>query len=166
MKLLFYIMRELTIFVLSLAVFPAVLIIATAYFDIKTARFFFSDLPNYIWIPFLFPYLGVMAIRGFLWADKSLTGRRWAHVYLAVLFGGISAWACRDPLDLTLLMFELGDFPREIGQLLELEWVGILVTVTSAIVAIHCVHIALNPKKHAPEALLAPTERSVSRRSG
>jgi hypothetical protein len=152
------ILREILILVLSLAVFPATVILLLAYNDsLNVGLAFFAQemvaggigpggTSLTLWAKLLSPYLVLQAIRGFLWSQRSLVGRRWANLYFSVL---ASSWAGRSlwgAWDLFYFMYALGDIPAELIQFCRLEATDLLTFVACAVIAIYCFGIFLDPK--------------------
>ena len=91
------ILREILVLVLSLAVFPTTVMLLLAYNDsLNVGLAFFQHemiaggigpggTSLTLWVKLLSPYLVLQAIRGFLWSQRSLVGRRWANLYFSVL---------------------------------------------------------------------------------
>lgn len=100
-----------------------------------------------LWVRLFSPYLVLQAIRGFLWSQRSLVGRRWANLYFSVLaafWAGRSLWGAWD---LFYFMYALGDIPAELIQFFRLEATGLLTFVACAVIAIYCFGIFLDPKR-------------------
>jgi hypothetical protein len=153
------IFREILILVLSLAVFPAAVILLLAYNDSLNMglAFFAQEMAAggigpggtslTLWVKLFSPYLVLQAIRGFLWSQRSLMGRRWANLYFSVLaasWAGRSLWGAWD---LFYFMYALGDMPAELIQFFRLEAAGLLTFAACAIIAIYCFGIFLDPKR-------------------
>ncbi len=153
------IFREILILVVSLAVFPATVILLLAYNDsLNVGLAFFAQemvaggigpggTSLTLWAKLLSPYLVLQAIRGFLWSQRSLVGRRWANLYFSVLaasWAGRSLWGAWD---LFYFMYALGDMPAELIQFFRLEATGLLTFVACAVIAIYCFGIFLDPKR-------------------
>jgi hypothetical protein len=159
------ILREILILALSLAVFPvAVVILLLAYKDplgMGSAFLAHEMIAGGIgpggtsltlWVKLFSPYMALQAIRGFLWSQRSLVGRRWANLYFSVLaasWAGRSLW---EAWDLFYFMYALGDMPAELIQFFRLEATGLLTFVACALIAIYCFSIFLDPKRkpHGP----------------
>jgi hypothetical protein len=153
------ILREILILVLSLAVFPAALIILLLVYkdplgmdsvflaqEMMAGGIGPGGTSLTLWVKLLSPYLVLQAIRGFLWSQRSLVGRRWANLYFSVLaafWAGRSLWGAWD---LFYFMYALGDMPAELIQFLRLEATGLLTFVACALIAIYCFSIFLDPK--------------------
>jgi hypothetical protein len=153
------ILREILVLVVSLAVFPATVILLLAYNDsLNVGLSFFAHemiaggigpggTSLTLWVKLLSPYLVLQAIRSFLWSQRSLVGRRWANLYFSVLaasWAGRSLWGAWD---LFYFMYALGDMPAELIQFLRLEATGLLTFVACAVIAIYCFGIFLDPKR-------------------
>ena len=153
------IFREILILVLSLAVFPAAVILLLAYNDsLNMGLAFFAHemvaggigpggTSLTLWVKLFSPYLVLQAIRGFLWSQRSLMGRRWANLYFSVLaasWAGRSLWGAWD---LFYFMYALGDMPAELIQFFRLEAAGLLTFAACALIAIYCFGIFLDPKR-------------------
>ena len=153
------ILREILILVLSLAVFPAAVVILLIYNDplnmgpaFLAGEMFgggigLSGAAVTLWIKLFSPYMVLQAIRGFLWSQRSPVGRRWANLYFSVL---AASWAARSmwrAWDLLYFMYALGDVPAELGQFFRLEATDLLTAVACALIAIYCLRIFLDPQK-------------------
>ena len=154
------ILREILILVLSLAVFPvAVVILLLAYKDplgMGSAFLAHEMIAGGIgpggtslalWVKWFSPYMALQAIRGFLWSQRSLVGRRWANLYFSVLaasWAGRSLWGAWD---LFYFMYALGDMPAELIQFFRLEATDLLTFLACALIAIYCFGIFLDPKR-------------------
>jgi len=153
------ILREILILVLSLAVFPVAVILVVVYKDplgmgsamlpseIFMAGIVRGETSVGLWATLLSPYLVLQTIRGFLWSQRSLAGRRWANLYFSVL---AASWAARSmwgAWDLLYFMYALGDIPTELGQFFRLEATNLLTFVACAFIAILCFGIFLDPQK-------------------
>jgi hypothetical protein len=153
------ILREILILVLSLAVFPTAVILLLAYNDslnVGLGSFAHEMIAGGIgpggtsltlWVKLFSPYLVLQAIRGFLWSQRSLVGRRWANLYFSVLaasWAGRSLWGAWD---LFYFMYALGDMPAELIQFFRLEATGLLTFVACVLIAIYCFGIFLDPKR-------------------
>jgi hypothetical protein len=155
------ILREILILVLSLAAaFSAAVVLLLArndplymgWGDILAPEMFLGGIgPGgtslTLWVRLFSPYLVLQAIRGFLWSQRSLVGRRWANLYFSVL---AASWAGRSlwrAWDLFYFMYALGDIPAELIQFLRLEATGLLTFVACAVIAIYCFGIFLDPKR-------------------
>ena len=98
-------LREILVLVLSLAVFPTTVMLLLAYNDsLNVGLAFFQHemiaggtgpggTSLTLWVKLFSPYLVLQAIRGFLWSQRSLVGRRWANLYFSVL---AASWAGRS----------------------------------------------------------------------
>jgi hypothetical protein len=153
------ILREIVILILSLAVFPATVILLLVYNDpLNLGPVYFAQelllggmgaggASLTLWIKFLSPYLVLQAIRGLFWSQRSLAGRRWANLYFALLaatWAGVSLWRVWD---LFYFMYELGDMPAQLIQLFQLEGTDMLIAVGCGILAAYCFSIFLDPRR-------------------
>ncbi|MGO9568140.1 MAG: hypothetical protein ACLP5H_11415 [Desulfomonilaceae bacterium] len=153
------IVREILILVLSLAVFPAAVILLLVYKDplgmgpallaqeMIAGEILFRGTPLTLWVKLFSPYLVLQAIRGFLWSQRSLVGRRWANLYFSVLaatWAGRSLWGAWD---LFYFMYALGDMPAQLGQFFRLEAINLLTFLACAFIAIYCFGIFLDPRR-------------------
>ena len=153
------ILREIPVLVLSLAVFPTTVMLLLAYNDsLNVGLAFFQHemiaggigpggTSLTLWVKLFSPYLVLQAIRGFLWSQRSLVGRRWANLYFSVLaasWAGRSLWGAWD---LFYFMYALGDMPAELIQFFRLEATDLLIFVACTLVAIYCFGIFLDPKR-------------------
>jgi hypothetical protein len=153
------IFREILILVVSLAVFPAAVILLLAYKDplgMGSAFLAHEMIAGGIgpggtsltlWVKLFSPYLVLQAIRGFLWSQRSLVGRRWANLYFSILaafWAGRSLWGAWD---LFYFMYALGDIPAELIQFFRLEATDLLTFVACALIAIYCFGIFFDPKR-------------------
>lgn len=153
------ILREILILILALAVFPVAVILVVIYKDplgmgsallpreIFMAGIVRGETSFGVWATLLSPYMVLQTIRGFLWSQRSLVGRRWANLYFSVL---AAAWAARSmwgAWDLFYFMYALGDIPAELAQFFRLEATDLLTAVACAVIAIYCFGIFLDPQK-------------------
>lgn len=156
------ILLEIAILALSLSVFPALVLALLIYTgSIRDGLTFLmdkalaTDWGPYstalgIWIKFFSPYLVVQAARAYFWAQRSLTGRRWANAYfslLALLVGVRSLWRAWD---MFYFMYALGDIPSELGQFLQLEAVNLVIAAAGLALFVHCLITAINPVRGKP----------------
>jgi hypothetical protein len=153
------IVREILILLLSLAVFPAAVILLLAYNDsLNLGPAFFAHemfvggmgpggTSLTLWVKLFSPYMVLQAIRGFLWSQRSLVGRRWANLYFSVLaasWAGSSLWRAWD---LFYFMYALGDMPAELIQFFRLETTNLLISAGCGFLAVYCFSIFLDPRK-------------------
>jgi hypothetical protein len=151
------ILREIVTLCLCLAIFPFAVILFAVHSDSLNVGLAFlirtvlsvssggAGLSLAIVVRLIAPYLIVQCIRGFLWSQKSLTGRKWVNLYYAVLLTCLAAWALWNAWDLFSFMLELGDMPAEIMQFLEIEGDHVLVFLGSVVLGVHCFRIFLDP---------------------
>ncbi len=148
--MVFKIIKEVLILLISLSVFPAIVVGLLTYSDSAMSgvriREFTSHISNF-WIHIILPYLGIQAIRAAMWAERSLVGRKIANMYFALLALGVGAWSFTKVWDLFYFMYALGDMPQELRQLMELEFNNILITIVALIVAVHSFRIFMNPER-------------------
>jgi len=156
------ILREIVIFIGCLLLFPAALLILLAVVDSPeaarrfVARVIFSvevvgpaGTFLVLGIKLIAPYLIVQAIRGYLWSQRSLTGRKWANLYFSLLLAAAGVWGFWKAWDLFYFMTAMGDMPAELGQFIELSGTDILVFIFCSLVSIHCFRVFLNPDRPA-----------------
>jgi hypothetical protein len=153
------ILREIVILVLSLAVFPTTVILLLVYNDSLNLgpAYFAQELlaggmgaagtSITLWAKFFSPYLVLQAIRGFLWSQRSLAGRRWANLYYALLAATWAAVSLWRVWDLFYFMYALGDMPAELIQFFQLEGTDLLIAVGCGILAVYCFTIFLDPRR-------------------
>lgn len=152
------ILREIFVLFIALALFPTAVILLLLHNDsVHTGLVFLyralisgGSSPGSaldLWIKLFSPYLMIQAIRGFMWSRRSITGRKWANLYFALLLAGISAWFFSKAWDLFYFMYALGDMPAELKQFFELEGDSLLGSLLTLVLGIYCFSIFLNPYK-------------------
>ncbi|MBI5568954.1 MAG: hypothetical protein HY914_03330 [Desulfomonile tiedjei] len=153
------IFREALILVLSLALFPLAIIVFLVHGDSASAgvaavlrgvfsRTWSAGSPSLgLVFQFVAPYLLVQCVRGVVWAQRSLRGRRWAHLYFTVLLTGAAVWSFSEAWDLFYFMYALGDMPGELMQFLELQGRNVLIFGGSVLLGIHCFKVFLDPTR-------------------
>lgn len=157
------ILLEIAILVVSLAVFPVLVLALLVYTDSLRAGFAFLGREALaggwgpystslsLWVKLFSPYLIVQAARAYSWGQRSLTGRRWAHVYfsvLALLIGARSFWRAWD---MFYFMYALGDIPQELSQFMQIEAVNLCIALASLVLFVHCLTVAVKPNRGKPE---------------
>ncbi len=154
--------RELLILIVSVGTLPLAAIVYLIQTDSMNFEMMF--LSRYLlsgggdvlgssitfWFKVISPYLIVQTIRALLWSKKSLTGRRWANLYFALLLIGLGGWSLKQAWDLFFLMYILGDVPGELMQFFELEGYHLLIFLVTVFLGIHCFRVFLDPKRHQP----------------
>ncbi len=152
-------LREVSILFVCLALFPLVVLLALIYTDslqlglAYLSRELFSDGIGLgrgslsLCVKWLTPYLVVQAIRSFLWAQRSLTGRKWANLYFSVLSGLVAAWSFWEAWDFFYFMYRLGGIPRDLMQFCEIQYENIVLCIVFAAISLYCFAIFLNPEK-------------------
>ncbi|MBI5251182.1 MAG: hypothetical protein HY912_16965 [Desulfomonile tiedjei] len=157
MRILF---RECIVLCISLALFPAAVILLLLHNDALSTGLAFlrrllfaggslSETALDLWVKVISPYLVIQAIRAFIWSQKSIVGRKWANLYFAALLAAISAWFFSKAWDLLYFMYALGDIPDELKQFFQLEGDNILAGALSLALSIYCFSTFLNPRRGA-----------------
>jgi len=153
------IFREVLVLGLCLALFPLAIIVFLVHGDSASAgvaavlrgvfsRAWSAGSPSLgLAFQFIAPYLLVQCVRGVLWAQRSLTGRRWAHLYFAVLLTAAAVWSFSEAWDLFYFMYALGDMPGELIQFFELQGRNVLIVGGSVVLGIHSFRIFLDPTR-------------------
>ncbi len=158
------ILRELLVFVFTVSILPiSVLfvlsrqhslqgVLSGAFREMIFGSIYSDRGPAELWVRLLAPYLFVQALRAWHWSQKSIAARRWAHLYLSVLFFGVCYWSLSAAWDLFYFMYALGDIPAEIGQFLNLRGSELLLGIGALILALHSLSIFFNPeqRRHEP----------------
>ena len=156
--------REALILGLSLALFPLAIIVFLVHGDSSSAGVtaVLRGLLAGVWdsgspsvglaLRVVTPYLLVQAVRGFVWAQRSLIGRRWAHLYFALLLGAAAAWSFWEAWDLLYFMYALGDIPGELIQFFRLQGRNVLIFIGSVLLGVHCLRIFLDPTRKSPRS--------------
>ncbi|MGB6063796.1 MAG: hypothetical protein WBG50_03245 [Desulfomonilaceae bacterium] len=154
------ILREILVLLLSLAVFPAagvLILIFSNSLDIGLS--FLAQEYGLLggmgpggpavalWVKWFAPYLVLQTIRGFLWSQRSITGRRWANLYFSALAASVAAWSLWSMWDLFYFMYALGDMPAELMQFFQLEGRNILTLLGCVFLCIYCLGIFLHPER-------------------
>ena len=162
------VVREIVLLLLCLAVFPAVLVLVLIYTGALAAgmQYFAREMSSgsegmagislSLWFKFVAPYLLVQAIRAYLWGQRSLPGRRWAHLYFLVVSALLGAWSVWQAWDLFYFMYALGDMPAELLQFVRLESTNLLTAALSFAVTIYCIRVVLDPTRNAPNEVAQP----------
>jgi hypothetical protein len=160
------ILREIVILNLCLAIFPLTVIILMSVYrgglnfadalwpwGLRAAEWTSprEGLAIALAVLEVVPYLVVQCIRGFIWSQRSITGRKWVHLYFAVLLSIAATWSFWGAWDFFYFMYALGDLPAELGQFVELEGNSILIFVASVLLGIRCFGIFLDPARRSPQ---------------
>ena len=156
------IFREIIVLAGSLAIFPAAVIVLLVLSDSSNVSRLLSSrdllygltvsggaIPH-LWFRFIAPYLVVQAIRGYLWSQRSVTGRKWANLYFFILLAFIGGWSLWNSWDLFYFMYALGDIPGELLQFVELEANNLIIAAASLFLAVHCARIFIDPSRKSP----------------
>ena len=156
------ILREVVIFIGCLLLVPVALLILLALVDSPEAAQRFVNRVIFsvevvgvagtflvLGIKLIAPYLIVQAIRGYLWSQKSRTGRKWANLYFSVLLAAVAVWAFWNAWDLFYFMTAMGDMPEELGQFVELSGMDVLVFAFCSFLSVHCFRVFLKPDRRA-----------------
>jgi hypothetical protein len=155
------ILREIAIWILSVAVLPVAVILYLIHTNslsfglVVISRDMFSGgsglaaSPLSLWVKLFSPYLLVQSVRAFFWSRRSLTGTKWANLYFALLLACVAGWSLWEAWDLFYLMYALGDIPGELVQFLRLEVYNLIVFVAAVFLTIHCFRTFLNPARNA-----------------
>jgi len=153
------IFREILVLLLGLALFPSAVILLLVLTDqirdvqaylargLLSADFVTSVHETPIWIKWVSPYLAVQALRGYLWSQRSLAGRRWANLYFSFLLAFVGVWAFGRAWDLFYFMYAMGDLPEELLQFFLLEGYNLVITIASLFLMLHCLRIFLDPAR-------------------
>jgi hypothetical protein len=153
------ILREALILLLCLAVLPAAIVLLLLHSDsIQMEMMYLSremasggwgpaGASLDMWLKLLIPYALVQAIRAYAWSQRSLTGRRWANLYFAVMLGIIGARSVYPAWDLFYFMLALGDVPEALWQFFELEGLNVALAAAAYLLAVHCFRVFLNPQR-------------------
>lgn len=151
------IIREIIVFTCCLLILPLVLIILVLQGDSSgVSQFFLSremlaggcgpgGTSLILWMKLVLPYLGVQAVRGYLWAKRSSIGRKWVNLYFTFLLASIGGWSFLQAWDLFYFMYALDDIPAEIPQFFELEGHNVIIAVASFVSAAYCFRIFVDP---------------------
>ena len=151
--------RELLIFLVALSVFPLIVLFVLFYSDSWTlGRAFLSrellsggsgpgGTTLTLWVRLISPYLVIQSIRAYLWAQRSLQGKRWGNLYFAILLAAVGGWSVAQAWDLFYFMYALGDIPEELVQFVQLEASNLVVGVGSIVLAVYCFRIFLDPRR-------------------
>lgn len=154
------IFRESIILCVSLALFPAAVILLLLHNDalgsgvafLRRQMFSggtFSENVLDLWLKMISPYLLIQAIRGFIWSQKSIIGRKWANLLFAVVLAAISAWFFGKSWDLFYFMYVLGDIPAELNQFFRLERDNLVGGVLALALSVYCFVVFVNPYRGA-----------------
>jgi len=159
MSMFWVVLREALIFLVCLAVFPAVVVLLLLHSDsVETGMMYLTreaasggwgpaGAPLAMCLQLLVPYALVQAIRAYAWSQRSLTGRRWANLYFAVLLGIIGCRSVSLAWDLFYFMYALGDVPEALFQFFELEGLNVAMAAATFLLALHCFRVFLNPHR-------------------
>jgi hypothetical protein len=155
-------LREVSILFVCLALFPLVVLLALIYTDslqlglTYLSRELFSDGIGLgrgslsLCVKWLTPYLVVQAIRSFLWAQRSVTGRKWGNLYFSALSALVAGWSFLEAWDFFYFMYRLGGIPRDLMQFFEVQYENIVVFIVFAAISLYCFSIFLSPEKRRP----------------
>lgn len=150
---------EIAVLVACLAVFPVLVLALLAYTDSLRAGLAFLGREAFtggwgpystslsLWIKFFSPYFIVQAARAYSWAQRSLTGRRWANIYFAILSLLIGAKSLWRAWDMFYFMYALGDIPGELVQFVQLEAVNLAVGLAGIVLFVRCLSVAIKPTR-------------------
>ena len=154
------ILREILVLLLSLAVFPAAVVLLLIFSDSLDIGLSFlaqeygllggmgpGGSVVALWVKWFAPYLVLQAIRGFLWSQRSLNGRRWANLYFSALTASVAAWSVWRMWDLFYFMYALGDMPAQLMQFFQMEARDILTFIGCVILVVYCFSIFLHPER-------------------
>ena len=153
------ILREVLILLACLALFPAVVVLLLVYSDsLPTGLMYLrkqlaaggwgpGGTPLVLWLKMLVPYAVIQTIRAYSWSQRTLTGRRWANLYFALLLGLMGARSAYLAWDLFYFMYALGDMPKELLQFLDMEGFNVSVAVLSFLLAAYCFRVFVNPSR-------------------
>jgi hypothetical protein len=156
------VVREILVFVFSIAIFPATLMLLMLRGDLDryglmmiarellTAGSSFLESILLIVARVLAPYALIQALRAYQWSRKGAEPKRWAYLYYAVLSGLVAVWFGGKSLDLFYFMFQLGDIPGELAQFLRLEYGNLLVGLFGIYGSIRCLRISLKSTQIKP----------------
>ncbi len=132
------IIREITILVLSISIFPLAFLFLVLRGDISEygLKLIYQEIVNsgtsslgsalLLLSRVLAPYLVVQAFRAYQWSKTSAFAKRWSSLYFALLGLVAALWLAGESFDLFYFMFELGDVPGELGQFFQLEYAHLL----------------------------------------
>jgi hypothetical protein len=146
------IIREIVIFLISLTIFPLLILalLAYKYGDVESGLITLYGAAgrlSYFWLHLISPYLVIQAIRARAWSQRTLSGRKWAHLYFFILSAGVFWWAFYSVWDLFYFMYALGDIPAELKQLVEIEWRNIIISITALVVGCYSFMVFLDPTR-------------------
>lgn len=156
------IVKEILILVGGLSIFPLVILVMLFYSDSwSLERAFLSrELMSggsgpggtslTLWIRLITPYVVIQSVRMYLWAHRSLQGRKWGNLYFGAVTAAIGIWSFAQAWDLFYFMYALGDIPAELVQFAELEANNLLVGIGSFVIAGYCFYIFLTLVKKPP----------------
>jgi hypothetical protein len=162
------IIREIVLLLVCLAIFPAVLVLALIsagalgpgmqYLarELASGQSGTSGISPVLWFKFIAPYLVVQAIRAYLWGQRSLSGRRWAHLYFFAVSVVAGAWSVWQAWDLFYFMYALGDMPAELLQFVHLESANLMIAALSIAIAVYCFLVVLDPSRNAAKGIARP----------
>lgn len=153
------VLREALIFLVCLAVLPAVVVLLLLHSDsVQTGMMYLrravasggwgpAGAPLAMWLQLLVPYALVQAIRAYAWSQRTLTGRRCANLYFSILLGIIGCRSVYLAWDLFYFMYALGDMPEALFQFFELEGLNVALAAGAFLLAVHCFRVFLNPRR-------------------
>jgi hypothetical protein len=157
--MLLIIFREIVVLILSLAVFPAIVLVLLSYSDsvetgmaLLSRKLFSGGIGPWgtsleLWFRLITPYGIVQSIRAFRWSQRNEVGRRWANLYFSLVLGLLGTHAAWPPAELFSLMYAMGDVPAELVQLVEIEGINLLIALFSFSLALYCFTVFLNPER-------------------
>jgi hypothetical protein len=146
------IIREVVILLISLTIFPVIILALLVYKhgDAESSLLILYGAAghlSYFWIHLISPYLVIQAIRARVWSQRSLFGRKWAHLYFFFLSAGVFWWAFYNVWDLFYFMYALGDIPAELKQLVAIEWRNIIISISALVLGCYSFAVFLDPTK-------------------
>lgn len=153
------VLREIFIFVGSLFIFPAavlLVIVQTESLDVAlnflSRALFLGQVVGLtqsllaLGVKLVTPYIVIQAVRAHFWSRRSLSARRWANIYFFAILTSVGAWSLWNAADLFLFMYALGDIPAELAEFIRIEGIDLLVSLAFFALAVRCFRIFLNPQ--------------------
>ncbi len=149
------IVREIAIFVLSVSIFPGVLLILFLRGEIGQAQLMVlarelvsvDIMAPWPLVSFLgkiiVPYLIIQAVRAYNWSKKGVLGLRYANLYYAVLSFLAMIWFWGQSFDLLYFMYAMDDLPAEIPQFVNIESSNLLMGSIFLFFTIRCFRVYL-----------------------
>ncbi|MGB9618205.1 MAG: hypothetical protein ACPL7J_12855 [Desulfomonilaceae bacterium] len=153
------IIRECLILIGAVSIFPALVfalmaqqhswdaLLQGALREVLSGAIYSHRTPDGLWVRLLAPYILVQSMRAWYWSQRSIVGRRWAHLYFSVVFAGVAFWSLWAAWDLFHFMSALGDMPAEIGQFFELQGSNLVIGLGAVFLSVHCARVFLNPSQ-------------------